>query len=82
MLWALVLAASLAVTGDRMLRADSRAIVGRDEAHIWAAKAKVLYVARGINDELHELLAVRPDPPPDVAGDTYEASIAAILNQS
>ncbi|MEE8525852.1 MAG: hypothetical protein V3T72_18100, partial [Thermoanaerobaculia bacterium] len=47
----------LLVVGDRMIQADARAVIGQDEAHIWAAKAKVLYAAAGAGGELEELLA-------------------------
>lgn len=56
--FALVVGLCLLIAGDGMIRADSRAVIGRDEAHIWAAKAKVLYVAGGLGGELQELLAV------------------------
>lgn len=54
--WA-VLALVLVIAADEVVRSDARAVVSRDEARIWAAKAKVLYRAGGFGAGVAEELA-------------------------
>jgi len=68
-LFALVVAALLVTTVDRILLASADILVGSDEARIWAAKAKILFNAGGFGPEFRAAMGTpeviaHPDYPP------------------